>query len=127
MFGKEVTIVTTIGDNRHAYGRQLCCVPPFFVGPDRDGLMKAVGLAARAFAPAAELLKSAEQYHIACLIADIRMPGMSGLDVQARLNSQNCRIPTIFITGHGDANASSAYGAVEFLQNFSAMMCCSTR
>ncbi|HVN19101.1 MAG TPA: response regulator, partial [Terriglobales bacterium] len=53
-----------------------------------------------------------------CLVTDIRMPGMSGLDLQARLNSQNCRIPTIFITAHGDANMrmqALRAGAVEFL------------
>lgn len=83
-----------------------------------EGLMKAVGLTARAFASAEEFLKSGEQYQTACLIADIRMPGMSGLDLQARLNSQKCRIPTIFITAHGDADMrmqALRAGAVEFL------------
>jgi FixJ family two-component response regulator len=83
-----------------------------------EGLMKAVGLPARAFASAEEFLKSGQQHHTACLIADIRMPGMSGLDLQARLNSQKCRIPTIFITAHGDADMrmqALRAGAVEFL------------
>ncbi len=83
-----------------------------------EGLMKAVGLSARAFASAEEFLKSGEQHQTACLIADIRMPGMSGLDLQARLNSQKCRIPTIFITAHGDADMrmqALRAGAVEFL------------
>ena len=54
----------------------------------------------------------------ACLIADIRMPGISGLELQARLKSEKCRIPVIFITAHGDAEMRTlamADGAVEFL------------
>ena len=82
------------------------------------GLLKAVGLQAKAFASAEEFLDSGQQHNTACLVTDIRMPGMSGLDLQARLNSQNCRIPTIFITAHGDANMrmqALRAGAVEFL------------
>src|ERR1700686_2713013 len=83
-----------------------------------QGLLKALGLPAQAFASAEEFLKSGQQYQTACLIADIRMPGMSGLDLQARLNSEHCRIPTIFITAHGDTNMrmqALRAGAVEFL------------
>jgi FixJ family two-component response regulator len=75
-------------------------------------------LPARAFASAEEFLKSGQQYHTACLITDIRMPGMSGLDLQARLNSERRRIPIIFITAHGDTNMrmqALRAGAVEFL------------
>ena len=82
------------------------------------GLLKAVGLPAIAFGSAEEFLKSGQQFETACLIADIRMPGMSGLDLQARLNSEHCRIPTIFITAHGDAKMrlqALREGAVEFL------------
>ena len=83
-----------------------------------EGLLKAVGLPARAFASAEEFLDSGQQHRTACLIADIRMPGMSGLELQAELNSQNCRIPTIFITAHGDASMrmqALRAGATEFL------------
>jgi FixJ family two-component response regulator len=83
-----------------------------------EGLMKAVGLPTRAFASAEEFLNSGQQNHTACLIADIRMPGMSGLDLQARLNSEHHRIPIIFITAHGDTNMrmqALRAGAVEFL------------
>jgi FixJ family two-component response regulator len=83
-----------------------------------EGLMKAVGLPAQTFASAEEFLKSGQQHQTACLIADIRMPGMSGLDLQARLNSERCKIPTIFITAHGDTNMrmqALRAGAVEFL------------
>ena len=82
------------------------------------GLMKEVGLPAKAFASAEEFLDSGEQAQIACLITDIRMPGMSGLELQAKLNAENCRIPTIFITAHGDARMrmqALRSGAVEFL------------
>jgi FixJ family two-component response regulator len=83
-----------------------------------EGLLKAVGLPARAFASAEEFLKSGQQHQTACLIADIRMPGMSGLELQATLNAEHCRIPTIFITAHGDARMrmqALRAGAVEFL------------
>ena len=66
------------------------------------GLMKAVGLPARTFASAEEFLQSNEQRRTGCLIVDIRMPGMTGLELQAVLNAAGCRIPTIFITAHGD-------------------------
>ena len=81
-------------------------------------LMKAVGLPATTFASAKEFLDSGQQYHTSCLIADIRMPGMSGLELQARLNAERCWIPTIFITAHGDREMlmqALRSGAVEFL------------
>jgi FixJ family two-component response regulator len=83
-----------------------------------QGLLKAVGLPAQAFASAEEFLKSGQQRQTACLIADIRMPGMSGLELQAQLKAEHCRIPTIFITAHGDAKLrmqALRAGAVEFL------------
>src|SRR2546426_4961229 len=72
-----------------------------------QGLLKAVGLPAQAFASAEEFLKSGQQHQTGCLIADIRMPGMSGLELQAKLNAEACRIPTIFITAHGDEKMRS--------------------
>jgi FixJ family two-component response regulator len=83
-----------------------------------QGLLKAVGWPAQAFASAEEFLESGQQHQTACLIADIRMPGMSGLELQAKLNAERCRIPTIFITAHGDAKMrmqALRAGAVEFL------------
>jgi FixJ family two-component response regulator len=83
-----------------------------------QGMLKSVGLPSQAFASAEEFLKSGQQHHTACLIADIRMPGMSGLELQARLNAEHCRIPTIFITAHGDTKMrmqALRAGAVEFL------------
>jgi FixJ family two-component response regulator len=83
-----------------------------------QGLLKAGGLPARAFASAEDFLQSGQQHHTACLIADIRMPGMSGLELQAKLNAEHCRIPTIFITAHGDEKMrmqALRAGAVEFM------------
>ena len=83
-----------------------------------QGLLKSAGLVALAFVSAEEFLKSGHQHETACLITDIRMPGMSGLELQAQLNADHCRIPTIFITAHGDAKMrmqAMRAGAVEFL------------
>jgi FixJ family two-component response regulator len=83
-----------------------------------QGMLKSVGLPSQAFASAEEYLKSGQQHQTACLIADIRMPGMSGLELQAKLNAEHCRIPTIFITAHGDTKMrmqALRAGAVEFL------------
>lgn len=82
------------------------------------GLLKVLGLEAQAFASGEEFLKSGQQHQTACLITDIRMPGMSGLELQAKLNADRCRIPTIFITAHGDTKMrmqALRAGAVEFL------------
>src|ERR1700692_2280805 len=83
-----------------------------------QGLLKAVGLPARAFASAEEFLKSGQQRQARCLIADIRMPGMSGLQLQAQLHAEHCRIPIIFITAHGAEKMrmqALGAGAVEFM------------
>src|SRR5260370_27004748 len=83
-----------------------------------QGLLKAVGLPAQAFASAEEFLKSGQHRKAGCLIADIRMHGMSGLELQAKLNAEHCSIPTIFITAHGDEKMRTQAlraGAVEFM------------
>jgi FixJ family two-component response regulator len=83
-----------------------------------QGLMKVAGYRARVFASAEDFLNSGEQEHIACLIADIRLPGMSGLDLQSQLNTDHHNIPIIFITAHGDEKMrmqALRAGAVEFL------------
>ena len=81
-------------------------------------LMEAAGLAARCFGSAEEFLESDLHTRAACLIVDIRMPKMSGLQLQARLKEEECNIPIIFITAHGDARMrirAMREGAVEFL------------
>jgi len=83
-----------------------------------QGLMKMAGIPALVFASAEEFLDSGQQSRTGCLIADIRMPGMSGLQLQSKLNSDHHRIPIIFITAHGDENVrieAVRAGAVEFL------------
>ena len=83
-----------------------------------QGMLKSVGLRSQAFASAEEFLTSGQQNHTACLIADVRMPGMSGLELHAELNDEQRRIPTIFITAHGDEKMrmrALKAGAVEFL------------
>jgi FixJ family two-component response regulator len=83
-----------------------------------QGLMKEAGFRALAFASAEEFLNSGKQDHTACLIADIRMPGMSGLDLQSKLNEGHYMIPIIFITAQGDEKMrmqALRAGAVEFL------------
>ena len=82
------------------------------------GLLQSADLPAQAFASAEEFLNSGQQHQIACLIADIRMPGMSGLELQAQLNAERCRITIIFITAHGDEKMrmqALRAGAVEFM------------
>jgi FixJ family two-component response regulator len=81
-------------------------------------LLKASGLGAISFESAEDLLNSGRLSEIACLIADVRMPGMSGLELQARLKTVRCAIPISFITAHGDAKMrvqAMRDGAVEFL------------
>jgi FixJ family two-component response regulator len=81
-------------------------------------LLKSAGLPVRSFASAEDFLKSGQQQETGCLIADIQMPGMSGLDLQAKLNAEHCPIPIIFITAHGDEEMrlqAMRGGAVKFL------------
>ena len=83
-----------------------------------QGLMKEAGFQAITFASAEEFLNSGEQKGTACLITDIRMPGMSGLDLQSKLNRDRIRVPIIFITALGDEKLrmqALRAGAVEFL------------
>ena len=81
-------------------------------------LLKAAGLTVTSFASAEDFLKSGQLNATGCLVADIRMPGMSGLDLLSELNKKRLPIPTIFITAHGDENLrmqAMRAGAVKFL------------
>ena len=81
-------------------------------------LIRSVGLRVETFASAQEFLESRRPNVAACLILDVRMPGLSGLDLQRDLVDRNIHIPIIFITGHGDIPMSvraMKAGAVEFL------------
>ena len=82
-------------------------------------LMQSVGLECETYASAAAFLKAYQRGRIDCLVVDIRMPGMSGLDLQQALIEDRVDIPTIFITGHGDvpmAVEAMKAGAMDFLQ-----------
>jgi FixJ family two-component response regulator len=81
-------------------------------------LIRSVGLSVETFASAHEFLQSSRPDVPSCLILDVRMPGLSGLDLQRDLAEANIHIPIIFITGHGDIPMSvraMKAGAVEFL------------
>jgi two-component system, LuxR family, response regulator FixJ len=82
-------------------------------------LLKSLGLAAVAYGSAAEFLAAYDPDHPGCAVLDVRMPGMSGLELQHELNRRGTIIPVIFITGHGDvpmAVEAMRHGAFEFLQ-----------
>ena len=80
--------------------------------------LKSEGFWVESFPSAEDFLNSGRQSETGCLITDIRMPGMSGLDLQAKLNAENHPIPTIFITAHGEEKMrlqAMRGGAVKFL------------
>jgi FixJ family two-component response regulator len=81
-------------------------------------LLRSVGLRAELFASAQEFLRSKRPDLPSCLVLDVRLPGLSGLDLQRRTTEAGVEIPIIFITGHGDIPMSvraMKAGAVEFL------------
>ena len=106
-------------------GKQALKEPIVFVIDDDlsvrralSNLIQSVGLEVEAYGSAAELLKSKLPEVASCLVLDIRLPGLSGLDLQAELARANIRIPIIFITGHGDIPMTVRAmkgGAIDFL------------
>jgi FixJ family two-component response regulator len=100
-------------------------VPTVFVVDDDDlvrasiqGMLKSVGLRSETFGTAQEFLRSRRSDGPSCLVLDIRLPGVNGLDFQHQLVDAGIRIPVIFITGHGDIPMTvkaMKSGAVEFL------------
>jgi FixJ family two-component response regulator len=83
-----------------------------------ERLLGTIDLSVRAFGAGREFLNSDRPEIPACLVLDVRLPGISGLDFQRELNKANIRIPIIFITAHGDVPMSvkaMKAGAVEFL------------
>ncbi len=82
------------------------------------GLVRSAGLSVATYATAQEFLASPRAEGPSCLVLDVRLPGLSGLDLQTRMAKVNLEIPIIFITGHGDVPTSvraMKAGAVEFL------------
>ena len=108
-----------------ANGRDAAKEPIVFVVDDDlsmrralTSLIQSVGLEVEAFGSAAELLKGKLPEVASCLVLDIRLPGLSGLDLQTELARANINIPVIFITGHGDIPMTvraMKSGAVDFL------------
>jgi len=100
--------------------------PTIYVVDDDEGvrnslrfLLKSVGLTARTLASAREFLEIYKPRQPGCVVLDVRMPGMSGLELQQQLNLRGAIIPVIFITGHGDipmAVEAMQHGAFDFLQ-----------
>ena len=100
-------------------------VPTVFVVDDDDlvraaiaGMLKSVGLGSQTFGTTEEFLRSKRPDGPSCLVLDVRLPGVSGLDFQRELVDAGFRIPIIFITGHGDIPMTvkaMKSGAVEFL------------
>jgi FixJ family two-component response regulator len=83
-----------------------------------QGLLKSVGLRSEAFGTAQEFLRSKRPDAPSCLVLDVRLPGVNGLDFQRQLAEAGVHIPIIFITGHGDIPMTvkaMKSGAVEFL------------
>jgi FixJ family two-component response regulator len=83
-----------------------------------ERLLKSVGLHAESFATPQDFLRHKLPDVASCLVLDVRLPGMSGLEVQRKLNERRVSIPIIFITGHGDIPMTveaMKSGAVEFL------------
>ena len=83
-----------------------------------ESLLRSVGFRTQTFASAEQFLQSDQIETTACLILDVRMPGMSGLELQRQLMATQYRIPIVFVTAHGDEEARARAlqeGAVEFL------------
>jgi len=84
-----------------------------------DTLFRSVGFAVEAFSSAADCLGAMTENSSGCLVVDVRMPGLSGMDLQTRLSEANITLPIIFMSGHGDipmAVSAMRAGAVDFLE-----------
>ena len=82
-------------------------------------LIESQGLAVRTFAAAEDFLAACGDAMAGCIVLDVRMPGMSGLELYEKMNLRRCTLPVIFITGHGDvpmAVSALKKGAVDFIE-----------
>ena len=89
-----------------------------FLRNSLDNLIRSVGFRVQGFSSAEAFLNSDQVRDTACLILDVRMPGMSGLELQRQIAAANWRIPIIFITSHADGDARARAleaGAVDYL------------
>jgi len=82
-------------------------------------LIESQGLAVTAYAAAEDFLAACGDALAGCIVLDVRMPGMSGLELYEKLNARRCTLPVIFITGHGDVPMAVSVlkkGAVDFIE-----------
>lgn len=101
-------------------------VPTIFVVDDDAAvrsslamLLKSVSLAVKTFESASRFLEQLQPEPGGCLVLDIRMPGMSGIELQQQLKQRGCPLPIIFITGHGDVSMAvhaMREGAIDFIE-----------
>jgi len=104
--GEDDTPVVSIVDDDESLRRAL------------SNLLRSVGFRVETFASAEAFLESIHQEETSCLVLDLRMPGMNGLELLRHLSSTGSRIPAVILTAHGDAEArqrSLESGAVAFL------------
>lgn len=90
--------------------------PPFLAAVERT--LRTTGLTVQSYTGARAFLNQLNLDQPGCIVTDLRMPDMDGLELQQKLNEQHCRLPIIFITGHGDASTAGTAlkgGAVDFL------------
>jgi FixJ family two-component response regulator len=102
---KEIPVISIVDDDKS-------------VRVALEGLMRSLGHNVSTFGSAEEFLESEKLHDTSCLITDLQMPGLNGIDLQSRLNAQGHRIPVIFITGHPEDNVRACAmnaGAVGFL------------
>ena len=123
--GPGATFYFTLPRRRSPSLHDLSRIPTVFIVDDDDRtraamqrLLKTVGLHSESFATAQDFLSHKLPDAASCLVLDVRLPGMSGLEVQRKLNERGVSVPIIFITGHGDIPMTveaMKSGAVEFL------------
>lgn len=100
--------------------------PKVFVVDDDQAVRDSLGLLLRSMGQKARLFDSAQAFlddydptMAGCIVLDIRMPGMSGMELQQKLKTMHCTVPIIFVTGHGDvpmAVEAMHHGAFDFIQ-----------
>ncbi len=79
-----------------------------------DSLIRSIGMEVRTFASAEEFLDSAHPRKVDCLILDVRLPGMSGIELHRRLLALRCNVPVVFITGHASDDAARSKAASDW-------------
>ena len=76
-----------------------------------------MGLEIKEYESAQRFLDEDDMNRPGCIILDVRMPDMTGMELQVKLNQKNCRLPIIFLSGHGELDSHRGYTALDTLQN----------